>query len=213
MSSRYLLPSSVALSFFFLISGCARENDTVTDEDAEEADGTSTQVDGVEGDVSEARQLVTQARAVIEPLVNAGPSGTVTFAPSDLGMQVTYMLDGLSAGAYGFHVHENGSCADGDDGVPGGAAGGHFNPGDTVHGAPNLPAGRRHMGDLGNVHAVSDQQILGSFNESIASLEGPQSIVGKALMIHAGEDDFTTQPTGNAGPRIGCGVIIPAEAS
>jgi Cu-Zn family superoxide dismutase len=127
-------------------------------------------------------------------------------------MQVTYMLDGLSEGVYGFHVHENGSCANGEDGTAGGAAGGHFNPDGAAHGAPNLPVGQRHLGDLGNIHAVSDGRILGSFNESIAALDGPDSIVGKALIIHADEDDFTTQPTGNAGARIGCGVITSVEA-
>lgn len=211
MLIRACLFSAALFSFAVLASGCA-SNDERADGSSEEAvEESGPRLADALQDGEEPRALVTQARATIEPLNNSGLSGTVTFAPSDLGMQVTYMLDGLMEGVYGFHVHENGSCANGEDGTAGGAAGGHFNPDSTEHGAPNLPARRRHLGDLGNIHALSDGRILGSFNESIASLDGPESIIGKALIIHANEDDFTTQPTGNAGPRIGCGVITGVE--
>ena len=212
MLVRACLFSTALLSFTVFALGCA-SNDERTDGSNEGAVEESVpRLANALQDGEEPRALVTQARATIEPLNNSGLSGTVTFAPSDLGVQVTYMLDGLTEGVYGFHVHENGSCANGEDGTAGGAAGAHFNPGSTKHGAPNLPAGQRHLGDLGNIHALSDGRILGSFNESIASLDGPESIIGKALIIHANEDDFTTQPTGNAGPRIGCGVITGVEA-
>ncbi len=212
MLIRACLFSAALLSFAVLSSGCA-SNDERADGSSEEAAGEiGPRIAGALQDGEEPHELVTQARATIEPLGGSGLSGTVTFAPSDLGMQVTYMLDGLTEGVYGFHVHENGSCANGEDGAAGGAAGGHFNPDSTEHGAPNLPAGRRHLGDLGNIHALSDGPILGSFNESIALLDGPKSIIGKALIIHADEDDFTTQPTGAAGARIGCGVITGVEA-
>jgi len=211
MLVRACLFSTALLSFTVFALGCA-SNDERTDGSNEGAVEESVpRLANAFQEGEEPRTLVTQARATIEPLNNSGLSGTVTFAPSDLGVQVTYMLDGLAEGVYGFHVHENGSCANGEDGTAGGAAGGHFNPDSTKHGAPNLPAGQRHLGDLGNIHALSDGRILGSFNESIASLDGPESIIGKALIIHANEDDFTTQPTGNAGPRIGCGVITGVE--
>ena len=211
MLIRVCLYSAALFSFGALSSGCASNDDRTDSSDEEAAEEISPRIAGALQDGEEPRELVTQARATIEPLGDSGLSGTVTFAPSDLGMQVTYMLDGLTEGVYGFHVHENGSCANGEDGAAGGAAGGHFNPGGVAHGAPNLPVGQRHLGDLGNIHALSDGRILGSFNESIASLDGPESIVGKALIIHADEDDFMTQPTGNAGARIGCGVITGVE--
>ena len=212
MLIRACLFSTALFSLAVLASGCA-SNDERADGSSEEAtEEISPRIADALQDGEEPRALVTQARATIEPLGNSGLSGTVTFAPSDLGVQVTYMLDGLTEGVYGFHVHENGSCANGEDGTVGGAAGGHFNPDSTEHGAPNLPARQRHLGDLGNIHALSDGRVLGSFNESIASLDGPKSIIGRALIIHANEDDFTTQPTGNAGPRIGCGVITGVEA-
>ena len=213
MLIRACLFFTALFSFAVLASGCASNDERADGSSEEAAEESGPRLADALQEGEEPRALVTQARATIEPLGDSGLSGTVTFAPSDLGMQVTYMLDGLTEGVYGFHVHENGSCANGEGGAVGGAAGGHFNPDGVAHGAPNLPAGQRHVGDLGNIHALSDQRILGSFNESVASLEGPESIVGKALVIHAREDDFTTQPTGNAGPRIGCGIVNSAEVS
>lgn len=209
MTIRRLLFPAALLSFAVMAPGCGGNEET----NDGGADGAVSGADGDGQVAEEPRELVIQARATIEPLGDSGVSGTITFAPTDLGMQVSYVLDGLAAGDYGFHVHENGSCADGEDDSPGGAAGGHFNPDGAPHGAPNLPAGQRHVGDFGNLHSLSEGMAIGSFNASIATFEGPNSIVGKALIIHVAADDFITQPSGDSGSRIGCGVIHPAEAS
>lgn len=209
MSLHPIILTTAFISIVALSIGCGGGDDASAEQGTttQENDGTSTRVAIAESDSSDARELLTQATATIEPLNDSGLSGTVTFAPSDFGVQVTYMLSGLSEGQYGIHIHENGSCANGADGTPGGAAGGHFNPDSSQHGAPNLSAGQRHIGDLGNVFAVSDRPLLGSISNPLASLNGPDSIVGKSVVIHAEQDDFITQPTGAAGARIGCGVI------
>ena len=163
-------------------------------------------------DEQDVRELITLARVSIEPLGGSGVSGSVTFARSLQGVRLTYNIVGLEPGRYGFHVHENGSCEDGDDDTPGGAAGGHFNPAGAPHGAPDRVATARHAGDLGNLYVLPDSSAVGTFGDPLAELEGENSIIGRALMIHAEEDDFTTQPTGAAGARIGCGVITGVEA-
>jgi Cu-Zn family superoxide dismutase len=148
------------------------------------------------------------ATATIAALGGSGVSGTVTF--TELGpnqLRVEYAISGLEPGAHGFHVHENGSCATGDDGTPGGAAGGHFNPDGDPHGGPDASAEARHVGDFGNIVATERGMASGSFTDNVARLGGPDGISGKALVIHAGEDDLQSQPTGDAGGRVGCGII------
>ena len=212
MLIRACLFSAALLSFAVLSSGCG-SNDERADGAGEEAvEESSSRIADALQDGEEPRALVTQARATIEPLGDSGLSGTVTFARSAQGVRLTYNIVGLEPGRYGFHVHENGSCEDGDDGTPGGAAGGHFNPAGAPHGAPDRVATARHAGDLGNLYVLPDSSAVGTFGDPLAELEGENSIIGRALMIHAEEDDFTTQPTGNAGPRIGCGVITGVEA-
>lgn len=159
------------------------------------------------------------AVARIEPLGDSGVQGEVTFRPEGEGVRVEANLTGLSEGEHGFHVHENGDCSDADtdnDGTPepGGAAGGHFNPNDNPHGAPTDPAGEHHLGDMGNITAntTGEAQLDDTFD--FLTLGGPEGIVGKALVVHGGRDDLTSQPSGDAGPRVGCGVIeLSAAAS
>ena len=152
------------------------------------------------------------AVAQVDELDGSGVSGTVTFAQEADGVMVMVSLDGLDEGAHGFHVHENGSCEPGDsdeDGAdePGGAAGGHFNPTDTPHGAQDDPAAERHVGDLGNVEADADGSVSTEFSDDIIAMDGENSIIGLALIVHSGEDDFTTQPSGDSGSRVACGII------
>jgi Cu-Zn family superoxide dismutase len=148
------------------------------------------------------------ATATIAPLGESGVTGTVTFTPAEGGLQVTYALDGLAPGRHGFHVHENGDCGPGPDGAPGGAAGDHFAPLGSPHGAPADSTGARHVGDFGNVEAGADGRAAGTFVDPIATLAGETGIVGHAVVVHGGEDDLTSQPSGDAGDRVGCGVIL-----
>ena len=139
-------------------------------------------------------------------------SGTVAFVETADGVFVEYDVRGLDPGAHGFHVHETGSCAPADadgDGTaePAGAAGGHFNPEGSPHGAPSDPRDERHAGDLGNVTAGDGRSAVGTLTDGVLAFDGPTGIVGRAMMVHSGRDDLTSQPGGDAGARVACGVI------
>ncbi|GAB5536598.1 MAG: superoxide dismutase family protein [Rubricoccaceae bacterium] len=154
------------------------------------------------------------AVADITGLNDSGVSGTVTFsALGNEGVQIDYDLAGLGAGEHGFHLHENGSCEPDSAGTPGGAAGGHFNPMESPHGAPTASPSERHAGDLGNVQVSAQANGIarGSIADSVLAFGGPTDVVGKAVILHAGADDLASQPSGDAGARVGCGVIELAE--
>lgn len=148
------------------------------------------------------------ATANLEPTEGNDVEGTVRFIPSeDGGVHVEADIIELVSGAHGFHVHENGDCSAPD----GSSAGDHFAPEGSPHGAPMNTASERHVGDLGNVEANSDGVAEYARVDEVLTLEGPNSIVGRAVIVHAGEDDLSTQPDGGAGPRVACGVIATNE--
>lgn len=144
---------------------------------------------------------VTKAVAVLIPTAGNKVSGTVTFTQAGDNVKVSAQLEGLTPGKHGFHIHEFGDCSSKD----GAAAGGHFNPGGSAHGAPEASA--RHAGDMGNIDAGADGVARLEFNDPVMKLNGPGTIVGRGLIVHANPDDLKTQPTGNAGGRLACGVI------
>ena len=134
----------------------------------------------------------------------SGSTATGTVQLKQLGdgsVRVTVDLTGVPPGVHGFHIHDKGDCGDN-----GNAAGGHFNPASTAHGAPS--ADPHHAGDFGNVTADPDGRVHVEFTTRSVTVEaGPNSAVGHAVILHASPDDLVTQPTGNAGARIACGVI------
>ena len=144
---------------------------------------------------------VTRAIAVISPTKGNSAHGIVTFEVVDSGVHVTANLSGLTPGRHGFHIHEFGDCS-ADDAL---SAGGHFNPFGMPHSMPSSE--KRHVGDLGNIEADKDGAVHLEFVDPILKLGGENSIIGRAVIVHEKEDDLKTQPTGNAGARIGCGVI------
>ncbi|MCG8604952.1 superoxide dismutase family protein [bacterium] len=131
--------------------------------------------------------------------------GTVTFTQESSGVRVTVHFEDVPEGTHGFHIHEFGDCSSGD----GTSAGGHFNPEGNPHAGPN--AEKRHIGDLGNLVANASGIVDKEFVDSHLRLEGPNSIIGKGVILHADPDDLTSQPTGAAGARISCGVITKSE--
>lgn len=134
-------------------------------------------------------------------------SGTVTFSQEENGVRVQADLAGVDKpGKHGFHIHETGECSHGTDGKHFSSAGGHFNPTNSEHACP--PTEPRHAGDLGNVEVGANGSGRMEMMASGISLSGPNSIVGKAIILHAGEDDCKTQPTGNSGDRLACGVVV-----
>ena len=119
----------------------------------------------------------------------------------DGSVRVDVALTGVPAGVHGFHIHEKGDCGDN-----GNAAGGHYNPTGAPHAAPT--ADPHHAGDFGNVTANAAGEVRTSFTtRSVTVSDGPITAVGHAVILHASPDDLTTQPTGNAGARIACGVV------
>lgn len=141
------------------------------------------------------------AMAMMAPSAGSNARGMVHF--QDLGdgtIEVKVDLTGVPAGTHGFHVHDKGDCGDN-----GNAAGGHFNPTGAPHGAPD--AASHHAGDFGNVTADANGEVHTTFTtHSITIKTGSTAVVGHAIILHANPDDLTSQPTGNAGARIACGV-------
>jgi len=150
----------------------------------------------------EERQPVNlKAVCVLHAVGDSGVSGTVTFVQKGARTMITAELSGLTPGKHGFHVHEFGDITS----LDGGSAGGHFNPEGTPHGGPD--SAERHVGDLGNIVADANGKATYSRRDRVVKLRGPNSVVGRAIVVHAGTDDLTTQPTGDAGARAAYGVI------
>lgn len=142
------------------------------------------------------------AVAVVTALGESGAQGIVTFEAVSEGVSITAEFTGLEEGSHGFHIHQYGNCTASN----GTSAGGHFNPGDNVHSNPE--AMNRHMGDMGNIIANSNGEASKNYVDSSINIA---QIIGRGIIVHAGEDDLTSQPSGAAGSRIACGVIGIAE--
>ena len=146
------------------------------------------------------------AMATLAPASKSKVSGTISFKEVDGGVEVTANLEGLKPGDHAYHVHEKGDCSAPDAT----SAGGHFNPGGHAHGSPDAEA--HHEGDFGNLTAGKDGKATKTFVMKGITLDAsPTSIVGKGFIVHEKADDFKTQPTGNAGGRVACGVIAIQE--
>lgn len=144
-----------------------------------------------------------RATAELKPTEGSNVVGTVTFTAENDGLRVVAVIEGLAPGLHGFHVHEHGDCSAPDAS----SAGGHFNPHGTPHGGPDAAHGERHAGDLGNLEADASGVARYERLDQLLALTGPDSILGKAVIVHAKADDLSTQPAGDAGPRLACGVI------
>ena len=131
-------------------------------------------------------------------------AGSVLFQDVPSGLRVSVRLSGLEPGQHAFHIHEYGSCEN-----AGQAAGSHYNPLGAPHGfLPKDGIHRAHGGDMGNITAAED----GSANleltlPKIALAHGKYAVAGRAVIVHEKKDDFS-QPAGNAGGRVGCGLIV-----
>ncbi len=128
-------------------------------------------------------------------------SGVILFTKTQEGVLVNVNISGLTPGKHGFHIHEFGDCSAKD----GTSAGGHFNPDGHQHGSPH--GYERHAGDMGNVTANQDGIAQLEYLDKHIKLNGSHSIIGYSVIVHKNEDDLSSQPTGNAGPRVACGVI------
>lgn len=148
------------------------------------------------------QRQISKAIAIISPTKGNNVTGMVAFTVVPGGVKIVADVEGLTPGKHGFHIHEKGDCGAHDAS----SAGGHFNPKGLNHGSPEDED--RHVGDLGNL--ISNAKGYAHYEriDEVISLSGTDSIVGRSIIVHADEDDFTTQPTGNAGGRVGCGLIV-----
>jgi superoxide dismutase, Cu-Zn family len=144
-----------------------------------------------------------KATAQLQPTKGNTATGTATFTQRGGKVLVEVKVSGLTPGAeHGFHIHEKGDCSSGD----GMSAGAHFNPLNKPHAHYSTPD--RHAGDMpalkadasGNASVVAELDV-------ITVTDGSTGIVGRGLIVHAQPDDYKTQPTGNSGARVACGVI------
>ena len=142
-----------------------------------------------------------EATAVLQPTQGNSVKGTIRLATVGDAVHLTGIVTGLTAGKHGYHVHETGDCTAPD----GSSAGGHFNPGRATHGAPD--AAEHHAGDLGNIEAAAGGSATVDIHAAGLTLgTGARSVLGRAIVVDANPDDFS-QPTGNTGERLACGII------
>ena len=148
-----------------------------------------------------------QAIAVIGSTNDSGVTGTAVFTQN--GDQITLIIEiqGATPGLHAVHIHEKGDCSAPD----GKSAGGHWNPTDVAHG--KWGEGEFHLGDIGNITVGEDGMGDISLTTDLWEIGtgSDVDVVGRGIIVHADPDDFTSQPSGNAGARIGCGVIELAE--
>lgn len=172
----------LSFAVLILLSGCSNVNEKRTEGSAGKTE-------------------FKRAVAELHPTEGNEVLGIVTFTRVANGVKVVADASGLTPGKHGFHIHEFGDCSAADAT----SAGGHFNPFDMPHGAPT--DAQRHLGDLGNLTADSLGRSHYEWTDTMLVLNGPNSIIGRGVIVHGGEDDLVSQPTGNAGPRVACGVI------
>jgi len=183
----------IAIAFFFsllmFVYGCQQANN-VTEEPVTEQPVTEQQAD--------------LATAVINSTTDPSEVlGEAEFTTTADGMLIEVAMTNAPSGEHAFHIHESGSCAD-----QGNAAGGHFNPDDVKHGLITEDGFENaHAGDLGNITMAEDGTGAKSMTvEQLTFTEGKYAIGNRAVILHEQPDDFG-QPTGNAGGRVGCGII------
>jgi Cu-Zn family superoxide dismutase len=206
MDRKNLVSAVVVMSLLTLV-GCGRKEDDSIDSGAgENAAGQPTI--NTEAPEQPAPDMAAQQGATAT--LQGAPEdtdfkGTITLTPEGDGVRVVAHLEGVDVnGQHGFHVHETGDCSHGEGDKHFTSAGGHFNPNNVEHACP--PTEPRHAGDLGNIEVTNGTGHLET-TTNLLSLSGPNSAVGKAIILHAKADDCKTQPTGDAGDRLACGVV------
>ena len=128
-------------------------------------------------------------------------SGTVGFTETDGRLRVDAQVSGLTPGEHGFHIHEVGDCSAPDAS----SAKGHFNPNAKAHG--HHASDEHHGGDMPNLIANAQGEARYTAELRGLTLSGPTGVLGRSIVIHADPDDYKSQPAGNSGKRIACGVI------
>lgn len=146
---------------------------------------------------------IDRARASLRPTKGFSTEGVVKLERKGKRVHITGTISGLEPGKHGFHIHEVGDCS----GPGAKAAGGHFAPSGHMHGDPGGP-GAHHAGDFGNITA-NDEGVaeLDLWSDLPLLSPGEPFVVGRAFVVHEGQDDLKSQPSGDSGARVACGVI------
>ena len=182
----------VTIASLVLVGACAPKQETA----APEAEAP------VETEVEVVEEVALVAMATLQPRSGDTTTGTITFTEIADGVLIHARVEGAPPGLHGFHIHEVGDCSSEDFK----SAGGHFNPTGAPHGGPT--DAERHGGDLGNIEIGADGiGHLEVNSEQLTVAEGGNSVVGRGVILHEGEDDLESQPTGAAGARLACGVV------
>ena len=184
-STRIINLSSLALAIIIIAGGCAQ-----------------TETIEIEREFNAPK--ISKAVAVLHPTDGFDARGTVYFTAVENGVHVTAEISGLREGNKGFHIHQYGDCT----AANGTSAGGHFNPEGMDHAGPTDAI--RHMGDMGNITANAQGNAMIDYVDKTIHIN---MILGRGVIVHNGEDDLSSQPSGAAGPRVACGVIGVASAS
>lgn len=192
---------SLIFSAALLFTGCKNENQTADERVDEHTNMTQDEEEAGADDTSENKELTLQ----FEPRSGSNVSGTVVFTQQNGKVTMTAEVSGLKKGMHGIHIHENADCS-ADDGS---SAGGHWNPTFEDHGKWGDSNGY-HRGDIGNFDVNSEGTGSITFTTDkwcIGCEDEKKNILGKSVIVHDGEDDFTSQPSGDAGSRVGCAEI------
>ncbi|MUH36124.1 superoxide dismutase family protein [Zobellia amurskyensis] len=170
-------------------------------------DGLDKSVDQMETNVREMKDDVMgeTLTVMMTSKSNSNMSGEITFSQDEEEVEMKAVFKGLEEGSHAIHLHENADCTSGD----GKSAGGHWNPTDEPHGKWGAEEGY-HKGDIGNFTADADGNATVEFSTDewcIGCDDDTKNIIGRSVIVHKGQDDFTSQPSGDAGSRIGCAGI------
>ena len=192
---------SLIFSTAIFFTGCKNENTTAEDRVEENVDATQETAEEETEMEAETKEVIVQ----MEPKSGSDLTGTVTFSEENGEVTMTADFTGLQEGMHAIHLHEKADCS-AEDGT---SAGGHWNPTFEDHGEWGSEKGY-HRGDIGNFDVNADGEGSITFTTDqwcIGCEDDKKNIVDKAVIVHDGADDFTSQPSGAAGTRVGCGVI------
>lgn len=171
-----------------------------------EAEKTSDTIEKEVNDMMEEEEMVETVKFSMEPKSDSDVKGEVTFTEENGEVKMMANLSGLSEGDHAIHIHQNADCSSAD----GKSAGGHWNPTNQPHGKWGVEEGY-HKGDIGNFTADADGNATVEFATDewcMGCDDENKNILGKAVIVHQGQDDFTSQPSGDAGARVSCTGII-----
>jgi superoxide dismutase, Cu-Zn family len=189
--------TGAAIGLALLLGACAPEQ---PEGEPRKPDAASPSLEAKTTPAGPAQDAVAQ----VAPTQGNAVTGSLALAPSPQGVRISGAIQGLKPDAeFGFHIHEKGDCSAPD----GSSAGGHFNPAQAQHGNPS--SGAHHAGDMVNIRSNSEgvAQVDTTATGVTLHADPNTEVMGKAIVVHESPDDYATQPSGNSGKRVACGVI------